>query len=70
MSNDEWITVKEASKISGYNEEYITHLIREGKGKIKAKKFGFVWQVSRSSILAYTARTEKLGNKRGPKPKF
>ena len=68
MSNDEWITVREASKISGYNEEYITHLIRDGK--IKAKKFGFVWQVSRSSILGYTKRTEKLGNKRGPKPKF
>jgi excisionase family DNA binding protein len=68
MSNDEWITVKEASKISGYNEEYITHLIREGK--IKAKKFGFVWQVSRSSVLDYTEKTEKLGGKRGPKPKF
>ena len=68
MSNDEWITVQEASKISGYNEEYITRLIREGK--INAKKFGFVWQVSRSSMLAYTENTEKLGNKRGPKSKF
>ena len=68
MSNDKWITVNEASKISGYNEEYITHLIREGK--IKAKKFGFVWQVSRSSVLEYISTTEKLGNKRGPKPKF
>jgi excisionase family DNA binding protein len=68
MSNDEWITVQEASKISGYNEEYITRLIREGK--INAKKFGFVWQVSRSSVLAYTENTEKLGNKRGPKSKF
>ena len=68
MSNDEWITVQEASKISGYNEEYITRLIREGK--INAKKFGFVWQVSRSSVEAYTSNTEKLGNKRGPKSKF
>jgi excisionase family DNA binding protein len=68
MSNDEWITVREASKISGYNEEYVTRLIREGK--IKAKKFGFVWQVSRSSILAYTENSEKLGGKRGPKSKF
>lgn len=68
MSNDKWITVKEASKISGYNEEYITHLIREGK--IRAKKFGFVWQVSRSSVLAYIEKTEKLGNKRGPRRKF
>ena len=68
MSNDEWITVSEASKITGYNEEYITRLIREGK--IKAKKFSIVWQVSRSSLLEYQERTEKLGNKRGPKPKL
>lgn len=68
MSNDEWMTVNEAAKITGYNEEHITRLIREGK--IKAKKFSIVWQVSRASLLAYLTRTEKLGNKRGPKPKL
>lgn len=68
MSKDEWITVKEGSKISGYNEEYITQLIREGK--IKAKKFSTVWQVSSSSLLAYITKTGKLGKKRGPKRKF
>jgi hypothetical protein len=68
MSNRDRITVKEASKISGYNEEYITQLIR-GR-KIKAKKFSTVWQVSRSSLLAYITKKEKLGNKRGPKRKF
>jgi excisionase family DNA binding protein len=68
MTNDEWITVHEASKISGYNEEYITRLIREGK--IKAKKFSVVWQVSRSSVEDYVEKTEKLGSKRGPKPKL
>ena len=68
MSTDDWITVKEASKISGYNEEHITRLIREGK--IKAKKFSIVWQVSSASLLTYISRAEKLGNKRGRKPKF
>ena len=68
MKSDEWITVSEASKVSGYNEEYITHLIRYGK--IKAKKFSIVWQVSRASLLAYIERTERLGNKRGPKSKL
>ena len=68
MSNEEWITVSEASKLTGYNEEYITRLIREGK--IKAKKFSIVWQVNRSSLLEYHSRTEKLGNKRGPKSKL
>ncbi len=68
MSNDEWITVQEAAKISGYNEEYITRLIRDGK--IKAKKFSIVWQVNRDSLQAYVSKTEKLGNKRGPRPKL
>lgn len=68
MNSGEWITVYEASKISGYNEEYITRLIREGK--IKAKKFSVVWQVSRSSVEEYLEKTERLGNKRGPKPKL
>ncbi len=68
MHNDEWITVNEAARISGYNEEHITRLIREGK--INAKKFSIVWQVNRNSLEAYLSKTEKLGNKRGPKSKL
>jgi excisionase family DNA binding protein len=68
MKSDEWITVTEASKLSGYNREHITRLIREGK--IEAKKFSIVWQVSRDSLEAYIDKTEKLGNKRGRKPKL
>jgi len=68
MSNDDWITVQDAVKISGYNEDHITRLIREGK--IIAKKFSIVWQVNRDSLQEYIAKTEKLGNKRGPKAKF
>jgi hypothetical protein len=68
MNNDEWITVNQAAKLSGYNEEHITRLIRAGK--IKAKKFSIVWQVSRVSFQAYMNKIEKRGNKRGPKPKL
>ena len=68
MNNDEWISVSDAAKLSGYNKEHITRLIREEK--IKAKKFATVWQVNRASLLAYTEKTEQLGNKRGPKPKL
>jgi hypothetical protein len=68
MKTNEWITVAEASTISGYNKEHLTRLIREGK--IEAKKFSIVWQVSRASLLAYVERTERLGNKRGRKPKL
>lgn len=66
-SNDEWITVGEAVELSGYNEEHITRLCRQGK--IKARKFSIVWQVNRDSLLGYITKVEKMGNKRGPKPK-
>jgi len=68
MSNDdEWITVSEAAKLSGYDEEHITRLCRQGR--ITARKFATVWQVNKTSLSEYMARAEKIGNKRGPKPK-
>ena len=66
-NNDDWITVGQAAELSGYNEEHITRLCRQGK--IKAKKYSIVWQVNRDSLLEYVAKVEKLGEKRGPKPK-
>ena len=66
--SDEWISVRDAAKLTGYNKEHITRLIREGK--IEAKKFSIVWQISRDSLQAYIAKAEKLGNRRGPKPKL
>ncbi len=63
-----WITVQEAADISGYNAEYIRWLIRGGE--IKAKKFGIVWQVSRSSLLTYKQNADTSSDKRrGAKPK-
>jgi len=64
-NNDEWITVSHAAQISGYNEEHITRLCRQGK--IEAKKYSIVWQVNHDSLLRYIAKVEKLGDKRGPK---
>lgn len=68
MTDDsEWITASQAAQISGYNEEHITRLCRQGK--IAAKKYSTVWQVNRNSLLEYIAKVGKLGDKRGPKPK-
>ena len=64
---DEWITVGQAAELSGYNEEHITRLCRQGK--IEARKYSIVWQVNRDSLLGYIAKVEKLGNKRGPQSK-
>jgi excisionase family DNA binding protein len=61
----DWLTVKEAAKLSGYHPEHLRELIREGI--ILACKFGPVWAVSRESLLAYVRKMQESGEKRGPK---
>ena len=61
MATD-WITTSEAAELSGYNNEYLRWLIREGK--ISAQKFGTTWQVSKSSLLTYLREAEKSQDKR------
>lgn len=70
MENSEtlmdWITVQEASQLSGYHPERIRELVRDGK--VSARKFGFVWMVSKSSLNKYTEAAKKSSDKRrGPK---
>ena len=65
MAKDDWITTAEAVTLSGYHIEHLRELARDQK--IKAQKWGREWQVSRSSLLAYIRKAEKLGEKRGPK---
>lgn len=61
----EWITTTEAAQLAQYHPEHIRKLIKSGK--VKARKFGQVWQVDRASLLAYTRTVAKLGAKPGPK---
>ena len=63
---DDWITVREAARISGYHIEHIRRLTRTGE--VKARKFATVWQVDRKSLFAYLRRVNELGERRGPKP--
>jgi len=65
--NDNWLTVQEAAKESGYHPERIRELIREDK--IKARKISILWLVDRKSLLAYLKKAQTLGEKRGRKPK-
>ncbi len=58
----EWITTTEAAQLSGYHVNHIRRLIRDGT--IKAKKFGYTLQVSRSSLLAYMRQAEQAEDKR------
>jgi hypothetical protein len=63
--DDEWLTINDAAKLSGYHPESVRELIRQGK--IKARKFSIVYQVDRESLLAYVASAKEAGKKRGPK---
>jgi excisionase family DNA binding protein len=61
----DWITTKEAARLSGYHLDHIRRLIYAGK--VKSQKWGRDWQVDRQSLLDYTKATKKQGAKRGPK---
>jgi excisionase family DNA binding protein len=65
-SGDEWLTVQDAAKFSGYHAEYVRLLIREGK--LTARKFGPLWAVSKFSLLAYLDLAKISDDRRqGPK---
>lgn len=63
MTNDfnptEWITTTEAAELTGYADAYIRQLI--GRGRLKAKKRGRDWFLSRADVLAYAEEMERLG---------
>ncbi len=61
------ITVKQAVALSGYRDHHIRDLLRTGR--IKGTKWGTVWQVDKTSLLRYMRDVQKLGDKRGAKPK-
>ncbi len=67
MTNDSvWITVSQAAAISGYNQEHIRRLLRDGL--ISGRKFGIVWQVKTSSLVTYLSNAETSEDRRhGPK---
>jgi excisionase family DNA binding protein len=62
---DDWITTKEAARASGYTADHIRDLVQANR--IKAQKFGEVWQISKASILAYAREQKERGEKRGRK---
>jgi excisionase family DNA binding protein len=64
MSED-WITTNEAAELAGYHPDHVRRLILAGK--LEARRFGPVWAVSRTSVLAYLRQMEELGERRGPK---
>lgn len=66
MANgDDWLTVQQAAKLSGYHPDHLRVLIRGGL--IDARKFGPVWAINRHSLDAYIKKMRERGEKRGRK---
>jgi excisionase family DNA binding protein len=63
---EDWISVSDAAELSGYHPHYLRELVRNGK--IEARKFGPLWQVSRASLMVYlNDADESKDGRRGPK---
>jgi hypothetical protein len=63
---DDWLTISEAVKASGYAPEHLRDLAR--LERIKGRKIATVWQISKKSLDAYLREQAKRGEKRGRKP--
>jgi hypothetical protein len=62
---EDYITVKTASKFSGYNEQYLRRLLREGF--FNTRKIGQLWLIEQSDFGKYLQDAKKTSDKRfGP----
>jgi nitric oxide reductase large subunit len=57
----EYISLKEASKITGYHPDYLSYLIREKK--IEGKKIGRNWFTTEKAIIDYLSTKNFLSIK-------
>ena len=61
----EYIAVRTAAEISGYNQQYLRRLLR---GNIlKSRRLGQVWLIERKGLIEYLNRARRSTDKRfGP----
>ena len=62
-----FISLKEASRISGYSSDYIGYLIREGKIEGRPVYTNISWQTTAEEVLNYKNRTAKRDAESGKK---
>jgi len=61
----EYLTVRSASDISGYNRQYLRRLLRNGA--IKTRKLGQIWLIDHSDFVNYLSEATQAKDKRfGP----
>ena len=58
----EYVSVEEASEITGYAITYIRQLLREKK--IEAEKKGTMWWIDLESLKIYKENMDSLGNEK------
>jgi excisionase family DNA binding protein len=59
QSVQDFITVEEAIRLSGYTAQYLRRMARQGR--IQAMKFGHFWMVNLESLQSYMERIQSLG---------
>jgi len=60
-NKENWISLKEASKISGYSSDYIGQLIRKGKIPGKQVYYNVAWTTKAEALLEYKQKEKKRG---------
>lgn len=59
IGNMEYVSVDEAAQITGYAQDHLRRLIRQGK--INATKKGVMWWVELESLQEYKKKMDELG---------
>ena len=63
MSAPEWISVKEAAELSGFDIQCVRLLTRQGKVSAE-KKGGREWWIDKSSLQTYVKNMKSLGSEK------
>ena len=63
MSAPEWVSVKEAAELSGFDAQYVRTLVRSRKVAAE-KKGGHEWWIDKSSLQAYVKSMKSLGSEK------
>jgi len=64
MSAPEWISVKQAADLSGYDRQHVRRLMRAGR--VKAEKLPGMqeWLIDKASLQAYVKQMKQLGDEK------
>jgi excisionase family DNA binding protein len=57
-----WVTISQAAEITGYHVKYLRRLA--GQGRIEGHKVNRGWLLNVSSLLAYKAQMDRLGDQK------